>query len=321
MDEIAEFLAATMPGASLDDARFHAIAHDFTDPGTSAWAARVDGEIRAVVAAHLRHVASGDPEYTYMPPAYALTRMSMWHVAADEDWAYVPDLLDHIARDAAFAGIQRLSVDVPAADATALRTLLGAGYEPDVILAARATRPASGADPPGVHIRRARDDDAEALLALTLEEANYHAHHTASGIVADQDPEPSREHVRQWLANERDRNLPTFVAEAGGAVVGMLPLMIMDDAPGLVAGAYGYLASTCVTATARGKGTGTALVERALGAAHERGMAVVLLHYVADNLAAARLWEGFGFEPITVTLTRVGLNGGGHEGEGSGTTA
>lgn len=301
-DRLEAFIAAHLPEA--DEPGIRAMVADLTAPATAAWMAEVDGEIRAVFGAELRRPTVADPEYTYMPERYALVRMSLWLVADAQDWAYAPDLLDHIARDAAAEGITRLSVEIAAGAGDAMHTLLTAGFVPDVILAARATRTGNRTPPPGVRIRRARDEDAAALLALTLEEADYHAHHTASGIRPNQDPGPAREHVRTWLASERERDLPTFVAEVGGAVVGMLPLMIVDDAPALTGEAYGYVASTCVTASARRRGIATALLEHALDAAHARSIRVMLLHYVADNRAAGPLWEGAGFTPLILTLTR-----------------
>lgn len=310
LPEVSAFIAArleTAPGADGRDdagARAQEIMHRLTAADVSAWAALAGGRIQAVLGAELRHITPADPEYTYMPAHYALVPLALWHLVGESAWAYMPDLLDHAARDARREGIDRLSIDIPVDDGASMAAILAAGFVPDVILAARASRPGRAEVPGGVTIRRAREADADALLALTLEEADYHAHHTASGIRPDQDPEPSRAHVRRWLEHQRTRDLPVLVAETGGRVVGMLPLMLLDDAAGLVPGAYGYIASTCVSAAARGRGIGAALVECAFDAVHRRGIRVLLLHYVADNPLAAPLWESRGFAPLTVTLTR-----------------
>ncbi len=316
-ERVAAFVARAVPGApSPADPQVLQIMQDLTAPDASAWAVVSEGQIRAVFGAQLRRPTPADPEYTYMPAQYALASMSMWHVAR-EDWRYAPGVMDHIARDAAKAGIDRLSIEIPLECARGVEVLLGEGFVPDVILAGRAPRPGALQAPAGVQIRLAQEADADALVSLTLEEADYHAEHTNSGIRANQDPGPSREFVRRWLASQHSENLPTFVAQTEEGVVGMLPLMhIGEGEDHRLPPSYGYVASTCVTARARGRGVGTALVEHALSAAHERGMKVLLLHYVADNPLAAPFWEGFGFEPLTVTLTRVGLNGTG-EGEGN----
>jgi len=304
--QVARFVAECLGSAGNEDLRVGEIVGELTAPRASSWAAVVDGEIRAVFGAELRHVQVGDPDYTYMPARYALVSMSRWHVASGADWAYAPDLLDHIARDAIADGIDRLSIEVPIDEAEGIRVMTDGGFTPDVILAAQATRPGNLPALPGVRVRTATEEDAEALLALTLEEADYHAEHTRSGIVAGQDPEPSRAHVATWLENQRTGGLPTFVAETADGVVGMLPLVRAGEGPALPA-EYGYIASTCITAPARGRGIGSALVEHAFAAAHERGMTVLLLHYVADNPLAAPFWEKRGFAPLTVTFTRTPL--------------
>lgn len=295
--------------AGFDAAGAEAIFAGLAGSGMSSWAAVIDGEVRAVAGARLRHVTSGDPDYTYMPPAYALIAMSGWFVAP-EDWPLMGGIFRQIVDDAARAGIDRLSIEIPLEHTGGIAFVLAEGFVPDVILAARPSRAGDLTWPPGVRIRRARRSDAEDLLALTLEEANYHAEHTASGIVGNQDPEPSREFVTRWLSDQETKGLPTFVAEMDGALVGMLPLTLIDDGGGgPVPADYGYIASTCVTAKARGQGIGTALVEHGLDAAHALGLRVVLVHYIADNTLSSPLWEGRGFEPITVTFTKVGLNG------------
>lgn len=308
--QAARFVERCLGSAGPSDPRVGEIMTGLTAPRTSAWAAVVDGEIRAVFGAELRRVAVGDPDYTYMPARYALISPSRWHLASRADWAYAPDLLDHIARDAIAAGIDRLSIEIPVEEAGGIRVLTDGGFAPDVILAARGTRPGTIPALPGVRIRTATAEDAEALLALTLEEADYHAEHTRSGIVAGQDPAPSRAHVATWLENQRTGGLPTFVAEDAGGVVGMLPLVRAGAGEGpALPEEYGYIASTCVTARARGRGIGGALLEHAFAAAHERGMTVLLLHYVADNPLAAPFWEKRGFAPLTVTFTRTPLTG------------
>lgn len=306
--QVTRFVERCLGSARNSDPRVSEIIAELMAPGASSWAAVADGEIRAVFGAELRHVEVGDPDYTYMPARYALISPSRWHLASSADWAYAPDLLDHIARDAIAAGIDRLSIEIPIDEAEGIRVITDGGFTPDVLLAARGTRPGNLPDLPGVRIRMATEDDADALLALTLEEANYHAEHTRSGIVGGQDPEPSRAHVATWLENQRTGGLPTFVAEDAGGVVGMLPLVRagVGEGPALPV-EYGYIASTCITARARGRGIGGALVEHAFAAAHERGMTVLLLHYVADNPLAAPFWEKRGFAPLTVTFTRTPL--------------
>lgn len=297
-----EFLRAVLSGEDgadhrAEDPRADVILEELCAPDVSAWAVAVEGEVRAVVGARLRHVGVDDPEYPYMPAAYALAGLSMWHLAEPADATYIPGALELITREAAREGIHRVSIDVPVDHGPMLRHVIQAGYTPDVVLAARPTTALATQIPAGVRIRQAVPTDAEVLVALTVEEAEYHAANTRSGIRADQELGPTRALVATWV--DQDAPLPTFVAEQDGRVVGMMPLVPApeEDAP------YAYIASTSVTAAARRQGIATALLAHALDAARASGAGAVVLHYIADNPTAAPMWENAGFVPLTVTLT------------------
>lgn len=295
--------AVLAPTGELGDVRTYGILADLCAPDVSGWAVVVAGRVRAVVGARLRHVGVDDPEYPYMPAAYALAGLSMWHLAEPGDAAYIPGALELIARDAARQGISRVSIDVPVDDAPMLHHLIAAGYEPDVILAARPTTPVRVHQPEGVRIRLATPADTDALVALTVEEAEYHAAHTRSGIRPDQELGPTRAIVAAWV--DPAAPLPTFVAEQDGRVVGMLPLAPAEAGADVEGAPYAYIASTAVTAPARRQGIATALLAHGLDAARDLGIPVVVLHYIADNPSASPLWENTGFTPVTVTLTRI----------------
>lgn len=302
--EAREFLDSALGGGSGTDDRVGTILSDLCGQDVSGWVVVVDGEVRAIVGARLRHVGVEDPEYPYMPPAYALAGLSMWHLLDPEDAAYVPGALRLITREAAHRGITRVSIDVPIDHTPMLEHVGGAGYVPDVVLAARPTEALSVGMPAGVEIRRATPADAAALVALTVEEAEYHAAHTRSGIRADQELGPTEAMVADWV--DPRAPLPTFVAVRDGHVVGMMPLVPADEGGDVRGAPYAYIASTSVTASARRQGIATALLAHALDAAREQDIPVVLLHYIADNETAAPLWENTGFSPVTITLTAFG---------------
>ena len=307
-DQVRAFLAAELSAASAGE-EAGAVVEEFFAPSMSAWAALADGQVRAVVAARLRRVRVHDPEYTYMPERYALVPMSLWY--EDEGSAFLGDLLDHVARDARGAGIERVFIEVPVSHDAAVAAVMRAGYAPSVVLAASPTRPGAFRDVPGVRIRTALPGDREALIDLTLAEADYHAAHTDSGIRPGQERGPTANMVDEWL---EEGTLPTFVAESDARVVGMMPLRYVDDGDGAaLSRAYAYVASTFVDAPVRGRGVGSALLEQAFEAAHSAGVAVLLLHYVADNPLAASFWQAKGFSPVAVTF-QARLGGGGRHG-------
>lgn len=280
----------------------------------SAWVALLDGWPRALLGAMLTTVTENDPGFTYLPPRYALSPVSAWHIAAAEDLCLLPALFEHVRRDARAHGIERVSVQVRAGDWTAGALWRSLGLRPDLVMAAR-HRPLPLPLPlplaPPVSIRVARPGDEEALVRLAHEEQDFHAHHTASGTLADQPDAPTRREVDHWLAAHAGGAMPTLVAERDGRIVGCCSLSISELPEGAAGRRYyparhGYIGLTSVTAPARGRGIGRALVRAALEEFAHRGIGPVMLHYVDDNPLSRVFWQRMGFAPFVETLTYRG---------------
>ncbi|NNF28278.1 MAG: ribosomal protein S18-alanine N-acetyltransferase [Gemmatimonadetes bacterium] len=90
----------------------------------------------------------------------------------------------------------------------------------------------------------------------------------------------------------RREDADVFVADATGGVVGYAVLWAtLDEAE---------LANVAVAPGVRREGVGARLVQRALEAAADRGASTVYLEVRASNEAAARMYEGFGFQQLGV---------------------
>jgi ribosomal protein S18 acetylase RimI-like enzyme len=98
------------------------------------------------------------------------------------------------------------------------------------------------------------------------------------------------EHWERWVASPRGAVLVARAAD--GTDVGVAALVPdRHDAAGLA------LVTVWVSASARGTGTGRALVEHLLQIAREQDVRSVTLEVADDNLAAVRLYDDLGFVP------------------------
>jgi RimJ/RimL family protein N-acetyltransferase len=126
-----------------------------------------------------------------------------------------------------------------------------------------------------VDVRAMRDEDrlpAAVLFAAVAEER--------TGIGAEPPVDVERRAARFNLDG-------AFVAVAGDEIVGLLHV----EATGFGFGELGML----VARDWRGRGVGSALVERAIGWARERGLHKLSLSVFAHNEAAIALYRKFGF--------------------------
>jgi phosphinothricin acetyltransferase len=146
-------------------------------------------------------------------------------------------------------------------------------------------------------IRPATTADCEAVAAIYNEgiEERTATFETKLSSAAD---------VRKWLrAGER---LPLLVAEDDGVVVGWARILGYSDVR-----AYAGVGevSIYVTAAARGRGTGRALLEGVQDVARELGYWKLIGKLFADNAASARLMHGRGWRDVGTHLRHAQLDG------------
>ena len=137
----------------------------------------------------------------------------------------------------------------------------------------------------GLKIRRAEADDCTAVAEMFTSEKVY------SGTL--QVPYPSREYWRRRLTENAD-SVYTLVGVVDDRLVGMVSVVTFPTRPrrrhvGVIA--------ICVHGDWQGKGVGAALMRAILDLADNwLNLTRLELEVYADNEAAIRLYERFGFE-------------------------
>lgn len=153
-------------------------------------------------------------------------------------------------------------------------------------------------------IRPATNADSEAMVDLELASAIHHA---------SMDPErwrvPPREAIAEYRQRRReaDPDGGAIVAEAEGAVVGMVEMLLrgLVDEPG---GARVPIPSVDIGLSVapdwRGRGVGKALMRAAEDWARERGATRIILDLAASNTSALRLYQRLGYETHGLMMDR-----------------
>ena len=140
-------------------------------------------------------------------------------------------------------------------------------------------------DMPAPLIRHALRDDCPAILAIYNE--------AVLTTTASYDIQPrSLEHRLAWFENHHAANLPIFVAEHNGQILGWSSLSRYHDRFG-----YRFTVenSIYVAEPHRGRGLGALLLEPLIHAAHQRQFHTILAVIDASNQASIRLHARFEF--------------------------
>jgi phosphinothricin acetyltransferase len=138
-----------------------------------------------------------------------------------------------------------------------------------------------------VEIRRARVDDAEAILRI------YNAEVTGSTVTFDLVPRTAEEQVT-WLV-QRSGAYAALVAEVDGQVLGFASLSPYRDRPAYITTVED---SVYVDRDVRGGGVGRALLEALVETARAHGFHTVIARIVAGHEASIALHRGAGFEEV-----------------------
>ena len=146
-------------------------------------------------------------------------------------------------------------------------------------------------------VRSARPDDAEAICAIYNEGMEDRA-------TLETEPRTSEER-RSWLA-ARDARHPVVVVESDGVVIGWASLNVFNARD-----AYRHIAdiSVYVARVARGKGAGTALLERLVELGREVGFHKLVLAGFPTNAASVALYRRLGFREVGIYREQGLLDG------------
>ena len=184
---------------------------------------------------------------------------------------------------------------VSAAHSDVITCLFELGFGVDQIKGLRPTSSPIGAVL-NVRLREAVAGDMEDLLKLAVELQQFHA---GSPILrpALADLRSIKDGFQTALIEERRLLL---VAEENGRITGM-----MQAGPDNRYLATATVGIAVVTASARSKGVGTALLSGVVGWAASHGFGTCGTEWSSANLVSDAFWRGHGFNPAGYKLTRL----------------
>lgn len=144
-------------------------------------------------------------------------------------------------------------------------------------------------------IREAKAEDLQQMLAIYND--------VIRETTAVYEYEPQTPAMRQlWWEGRKQQNLPVFVAEEEGKILGF-----SSFGPFRAWAAYQFTAenSVYVASEGRGRGIGKRLLAPLIEAARQRGLHTLIAGIDASNEASLRLHRHFGFEEVA-HLRQVG---------------
>ena len=157
-----------------------------------------------------------------------------------------------------------------------------------------------------IQIRRATEQDMEALLALYVELHEFHARGLPHWlrIPAVYDHAASRETLKELFEKE---TAVIFVAEALVQMVGLVEVYLREDEehPLAVRHLYGYVQSLVVAAAFRKHGLGKALLEEAHRWTQERGGEEVRLAVWEFPEGPLHFYEALGYSTYKRWLVKT----------------
>jgi GNAT superfamily N-acetyltransferase len=152
-----------------------------------------------------------------------------------------------------------------------------------------------------VTVREAVSRDLESVIALRLALLREHPDHAIYGRLR---PDVS-DRARELFANQLRSTMESiFLAERGGAVVGVLRCVESVGSPLLEPARYAYVSSVYVRPEARRCGVLRALLRAAERWARARGLDQMRLHNVAGSTAAEGAWSALGFAVVEQVRVR-----------------
>ncbi|WP_344662275.1 GNAT family N-acetyltransferase [Catenulispora subtropica] len=193
----------------------------------------------------------------------------------------------------------------PSRDTEVTRALVERGFAPQTVFAVRlAGRPVTGADDPGVTVRRFEQRDVEAVVDLWIEQVLWDARFGVAAVRPSTRPR-IEEQVALAVAGEEKWG---WVAERDGVVVGLVvvqPPGYSDWAAHTVRVApAAYLTCGVVAVGERGAGVGAALARCVHTDLDAAGIGATLLHYTAANPLSGPFWSRCGYRPLQTVWGR-----------------
>lgn len=152
-------------------------------------------------------------------------------------------------------------------------------------------------------IREYGDADAAGVRECLVELQEYERR--MDDLLAE-GQEIAARYVEYILARCAETGGRVFVAEEGGRVVGFVSVWAKVKSRAIEEREYeyAYVSDLVVLDGHRGRGLGRALLDRAEQHARAEGATLLRIAVLARNAGARALYEGFGFEPRLLELTK-----------------
>lgn len=272
-----------------------------------------DGKrVRGYVQPGLWEIPADSTAACFFPPRTGLAYHMTLPPPDAPDCAQAADaLLDALDTRWAAMGTLGEVVGWPSRDAWLAPLLAMRGFVPDSVLAVRANRPlpAPGQHAATLRARRAEPSDADVLVALYLEEIEFHVQRAPFPWQVEGLEAGFRVSLAQaWARASVEDHAPLLVVvERDGEIVAMAQTYIEHVKRGrsyLAPGRYGYLNNVAVREDCRGQGVGRVLVAAALAELAALDVDGFYLYYLAVNDLAAGFWPRLGFEPLVTRYQR-----------------
>jgi ribosomal protein S18 acetylase RimI-like enzyme len=149
-----------------------------------------------------------------------------------------------------------------------------------------------------VNVRRATEDDYEALCELWAQADGYHAAALPQVFRRPEGYARARAFVTAAVA---DQETGFFVAELSGQVIGLVRVTIRraPDVPCFVPRRYAFIEEVVVREGFRGRGFGRLLLEHAHRWARQHGVDQIELSVYEFNTGAIRLYQQLGYATLS----------------------
>jgi GNAT superfamily N-acetyltransferase len=146
-----------------------------------------------------------------------------------------------------------------------------------------------------VTVREATVGDLDAVVAMRLALIREQPDHPIYGRLREDAERRARTFFTEQLQSPTEA---MFLAEEGGAPVGIIRCVISRGSPLLFPTEYCYISSAYVVPAARGKGVLTRMMSAVEEWCAAMGLDELRLHNVAGDSRAEGVWDSLGFEVV-----------------------
>ncbi len=148
-------------------------------------------------------------------------------------------------------------------------------------------------------VRKAKEQDLEAVLDLWQEMMDHHARLDERLQTVPEARDYFRDTLREWMG-QRERRVLVGVADR--QIVGYAIGAIAENPPIFTPRRYGHVSDICVDPAWRRQGLGHRLFAGLRTWFRQQGVTVVQLHVAARNPAGRAFWQDIGFAGVLERL-------------------